>query len=86
MLGESLQKSRDRKIQRELDQKRVAREYMRHCDQNGICSRDASLLMPHDVKAGLAMINAENRKAEMASFRAKKQQMKDKFQVQNRAI
>ena len=86
MLGESQRRSRDLKIQRELRQKRVAREYMRHCDQNGISSRDASLLMPCDVKAGLSMIRAENRKADMELFRAKKQQMKDKFQVQNRAI
>ena len=86
MLGESLRRSRDLKIQRELQQKRLAREYMRHCDQNGISSRDASLLMPSDVKAGLSMIKAENRAADMESFRTRKQQMKDKFQIQNRAI
>ena len=82
MFGVDLRGAKDRKIQRELAQKRAAREYMRHCDQNGICSRDAHLLMPADVKAGMAMIRSENRAADLAAFRGQKEQMANRFNAQ----
>ena len=82
MFGESIKASRDRKLLRQFQQKRVAREYMRHCDQNGISSRDAALLMPADVKAGLCLIQSENRAADLAAFRGQKERIANRFNIQ----
>lgn len=85
MFGESLRAARDRKIQRELDQKRLAREYMRHCDSNAISSADAMRLAPGDVKAGLSLISSERKKAQRAALHQQKERMANRFKIQGRA-
>ena len=82
MFGVDLKASRDRKIQRQLEQKRIAREYQRWAMANGMGPAEAQRWAPPDVKAGLSLISSENRAADLAAFRGQKERIKEKFSVQ----
>ena len=82
MFGVDLKAAKDRKIQRQLEQKRIAREYQRWAMSNGMGPAEAQRWAPPDVKAGLGMINQENKQAQRQAAHQQKERIKERFSVQ----
>lgn len=82
MFGADLRAAKDRKIQKELDQKRVAREYMRYATSRGMTPGDAMRFAPTDVKDGISLIRREEKKVAMDDLHRQKERMANQFKIQ----
>ena len=81
MLGHNIQAERDRKIQRQLAQKRTAREYQRWAMSNGLSPGEAYRFAPPDVQAGWGLIRSEQKQAQRDAYHRQKESIANRFRV-----
>lgn len=82
MFGDDLRKSTDRKLQRQLQQKRVAREYQRWAMSNGMSAVNAQRFAPPDVKEGMSLIRQEEKQVQKDAMHRQKERIAERFSVQ----
>ena len=67
------------KLKRELEARKAARDYERHCRSCGMSLAEANLLAPKLVQQGQALRMADERKRRQANVRAQKDAMDRRF-------
>ena len=82
MFGEDLKKMADRKLQRQLEQKRLARDYQRWVMSNGMSAVDAQRFAPADVKKGMSLIRQEEKQVQKDAMHRQKERIAERFSVQ----